>query len=163
LGPDSRIFQFAEWFEQTREEDATSKIRRTLASTPKALRVEAKQHQELALQKKIYSFLNFRRKLREVLQSNMGYMPSDLEGVEYYNLGFDPRQLLKSRSIDTLQLMMQDLSDSRKFWELITACIKGFELAPLMDLKGPVIRNKRPLRLLGFGRSNALSTETWAD
>jgi hypothetical protein len=162
LGPGSTAFGFgfAGWFRETREEEAASKLRRTLASESKALRAEAKLRGELALQTKIS---NFRRTLLEVLQSNIGYTPSELKGVKYYNLGFDPRQLLKSRSIDTLQLMMQDLSDSRRLWESITACMKGLEIAPSMDLKIPIIKYKTPLRLLGFGGCNQLDTKTGAD
>jgi len=153
LGPGSNIFQFAEWFAATRVEDisnADPKVR-GFVSTPKAPGVEGKRHRGLAIQ---YEISHYRRMLREVLQSSLGYQPPDLEGFDYHNLAFDPRHLLKSRSIDTLQLMIQGFSDSRRLWESINSCVKGLGGASLTGDTGPVSDQGKPLRLLGLGVCN---------
>lgn len=160
-GRGSNSYLFADWFQETRKNAAVSELRRTLAGQPKALRTQAKLRGELMLRAKMS---NLRGKLYKVVQSNIGYTPSDLKDVKYYNLGFDPRRLLKSRSIDTLRLMMQGLSNSRRLWNSITACMIGLELAPSMDFKRTSLKYARPLKLLGFGGCNQLDTKhrlTW--
>jgi hypothetical protein len=158
LGPGSESFQFTEWFGQTQGEDlsnAASELRGTFPSTSKALKVEADHDRELVVQTRIS---NFQGTLREVSQANIGYRAVDLEEVEYHNLTFDPRQLLRSRSIQTIRSMMQDLSNSRRLWELMTPCIQGLRV-PVGPTKTPSvpfpfktpIKSERPLRLLAFG------------
>jgi hypothetical protein len=140
---------FELWFEVTRGEEISRAVisnRDRLLSSSKVFKRAERRDLEKIIERAVASF---RRSLRQAVYVNLGYNPADLENVEYHYLTFDPRQLLKSRSMSNLSSMAQELLNSRSLWELTRSCAKAFNTTPSLVHK--LTAPQRPLRLLAFG------------